>query len=122
MFHKPVSGLAGIALLLACAAVAESQDFHVSTRLYDLQAAPQAGKKDSRPPLRQHCESLFHAGKVYDYNDGSSQITIFEPPATLHDHRLGKTAIFVSFTHRPSLHQAQHDGRKLKKPEKAAGT
>jgi hypothetical protein len=79
MYHKPVSGLAGIALLLACAAVARSQDFHVSTRIYDLSAAPQEGKKEQRRPPAQHCESLFHAGKVYDYNDGGSQVTIFEP-------------------------------------------
>ena len=78
MFHKPVSGLAGIALLLLCAAVARSQDFHVSTRIDDLRVAPGAGKKKLRP-APSHCESLFHAKEVYDYNDEGSEITIFEP-------------------------------------------
>src|SRR4029077_10950788 len=68
MFHKPVSGLAGIALVLVCAAVAHCQDFHVSTRIYDLRNAPPAGNKN-QPPPPQLCESLFHAGKVYDFND-----------------------------------------------------
>lgn len=126
MFHKPVSGLAGIALLLACAAVAESQDFHVSTRLYDLQAAPQAGKKDSRPTLRQHCESLFHAGRVYDYNDGSSQVTIFEPAQErfLIIDSSNRTATVVSFRYiEQRLHQARaRRGEELQKaPKEAAG-
>jgi hypothetical protein len=78
MFHKPVSGLAGIALLLACAAIAQSEDFHVSTRIDNLRAVPPAGKKESRPPSML-CESLFNAGKVYDYNGEGSEVTIFEP-------------------------------------------
>jgi hypothetical protein len=78
MFHKPVSGLAGIALLLACAAIARSEDFHVSTRIDDLRAAALAGKKEARHPSML-CESLFNAGKVYDYNGEGSEVTIFEP-------------------------------------------
>jgi len=78
MFHKPVSGLAGIVLLLACAA-APAQDFHVSTQIFDLSGAGPAGKEPHRPKLVGFCESVFHAKKVYDYDDGSGQMTIFEP-------------------------------------------
>lgn len=78
MFHKPVSGLAGIVLLLACAA-APAQDFHVSTQIFDLHGAGPAGKEPRRPKLVGFCESVFHAKKVYDYNNGSGQMTIFEP-------------------------------------------
>ena len=111
MFHKPVSGLAGIALLLVCAVVARSQDFHVSTRIYDLRPAPQPGKQDPRPPmLMQHCESLFHAGKFYDYNDAGSEVTIFEPAQerfVVIDSAKRKATV-VSFTYIDQrLHQAR---------------
>ena len=110
MFHKPVSGLAGIALLLACAAAAQCQDFRVSTRIYDLRAAPQEGKKGPRRAQVQHCESLFHAGKVYDYNDGGSQVTIFEPAQErfLVIDSANRTATRVSFDYiEQRLHQAR---------------
>jgi hypothetical protein len=108
MFHKPVAGLAGIALWLAWAAVAHSQDFHVKTRIQNLRETPQ-NKKDARPP-RPLCSSLFHAGKVYDYNDSGSQVTIFEPAQerfVIVDSAT-RTSTVVSFEyidHR--LHQAQ---------------
>lgn len=109
MFHKPVSGLAGIALVLGCAAVAQSQDFHVSTRIENLQAVSETGKKGSRPPPT-YCESLFHAGKVYDYNGEGSEVTIFEPAQErfMIIDSARRTATSVSFdyiNHR--LHQAR---------------
>jgi hypothetical protein len=116
MFHKPVSGLAGIALLLACATVAQCQDFHVSTRLYDLQPAPEAGKKNPRRSLRQHCESIFHAGRVYDYNDGSSEVTIFDPAQErfLVIDSARRTATNVSFGY---IDQRLHQARERRKEE-----
>jgi hypothetical protein len=78
MFHKPVSGLAGIVWLLCCAA-APAQDFHVSTKIFDLHGPVPAGKARSRPIPVGFCESVFHAKKVYDYNDLNGQMTIFEP-------------------------------------------
>ncbi len=60
-------------------------------------------------PPPQHCESLFHAGKVYDYNDGGNQVTIFEPAQQrfMIIDSAKRMATFVSFEyidHR--LHQA----------------
>jgi hypothetical protein len=75
MFHKPVSGLAGIVLLLVCAA-APGQDFHVSTRIFDLHGA---GRPARTPHPVGFCNSVFHAKKVYDYTDASPEMTIFEP-------------------------------------------
>ncbi len=81
MFHKPVSGLAGIALLLYCAAVAPAQDFRVYTKIYDAreQAPAGKGKSAASSKLIGRSTSLFHAGKVYDYVDNGGQMTIFEP-------------------------------------------
>jgi hypothetical protein len=81
MFHKPVSGLAGIALLLYCAAVAPAQDFCVYTRIYDAREADGAakGKNAASSKLLGRSTSLFHAGTVYDYGDTGRQMTIFEP-------------------------------------------
>jgi hypothetical protein len=81
MFHKPGSGLAGIALLLYCAAVAPAQDFCVSTRIYDARESDGAGKGKNAAPskLLGRSTSLFHAGKVYDYGDSGRQMTVFEP-------------------------------------------
>lgn len=110
MFHKPVSGLAGIALLLACA-VAHSQDFHVQTRIHDLRAAPPSGEKQPgrKPPPPQLCESLFNAGKVYDFNDGGGLVTIFEPAQErfVIINSANRTATVVSFDYiNQRLHQA----------------
>ena len=141
MFHKPVSGLAGIALLLACAAVARSQDFHVQTRIYNLRAAPQfnekragekgAGKNKERPALTQPappqlCESLFHAGKVYDFNDGGGQVTIFEPAQErfVIINSANRTATVVSFEYiEHRLHQARAKRTEIMQnaPNQAAG-
>ena len=109
MFHKPVSGLAGIALLLVCA-VARSQDFHVSTRINDLNAPPQITATGSRrPPPPALCVSLFHAGKVYDYSDRGSEVSIFEPAQErfLIFNSANRTATVVSFDYiNRRLHQA----------------
>ncbi|MBI3864200.1 MAG: hypothetical protein HY290_20135 [Planctomycetia bacterium] len=88
MFHKPVSGLAGIAFLVLCASVATAQDFHVDTQIFNLKGAPpgekpagmkDAAKKAARPQLMDACETLVHAGKAYDHNRGLNQMTIYEP-------------------------------------------
>jgi hypothetical protein len=79
MFHKPVSGLAGIVLLLACAAGAPAQDFRVYTQIFDVRATEAAAQKNGRPRLVGRSTSLFHAGKVYDLVDSVNQMTIFEP-------------------------------------------
>jgi hypothetical protein len=79
MFHKPVSGLAGIALFLCCAAIAPAQDFRVYTRIFDARVPEGAEGKDAPPQLLGRSTSLFHAGKVYDYLDSGHQMTIFEP-------------------------------------------
>ncbi|MGE5192079.1 MAG: hypothetical protein ACM3U2_06210 [Deltaproteobacteria bacterium] len=79
MFHKPVSGLAGIAVLLFCAAAAPAQDFRVYTQIRDARAPEAAGKKGAPARLLGRSTSLFHAGKVYDYLDAGHQMTIFEP-------------------------------------------
>lgn len=81
MFHKPVSGLAGIAFLVLCAQFAVAQDFHVDTEIFDLHAPPpkRVAAKAPKPELVGACESLFHAGKVYDHNRGLKQMTIYEP-------------------------------------------
>ncbi len=79
MFHKPVSGLAGIALLLLCATRAPAQDFRVYTKIFDVRVPSAAAPKNTRPPLVGRSTSLFHAGKVYDYLDSGNQMTIFEP-------------------------------------------
>jgi hypothetical protein len=81
MFHKPVSGLAGIALLLYCAAFAPAQDFCVYTRIYDARESDGAGKEKNpaTSKVKGRSTSLFHAGKVYDYGDSGRQMTIFEP-------------------------------------------
>jgi len=71
MFHKPVSGLSGIALLLLFAASAAAQDFRVYTKIYDI--------RGTTPKLVGRSTSLFHAGVVYDYLDGDQQMTICEP-------------------------------------------
>jgi hypothetical protein len=75
MFHKPVSGLAGIVFLVVCASVAVAQNFHVETQIDDLQARTKTGK----PLSVGAAESLFHAGKVYDHNRGLNEMTIYEP-------------------------------------------
>lgn len=78
MFHKPVAGLAGIVLLLACAGGAPAQDFRVYTRIFDARPGVESSqKKDSQPKARS--TSLFHAGKVYDCLDTPNQVTIFQP-------------------------------------------
>jgi hypothetical protein len=79
MFQKPVSGLAGIALLLFCAAAAPAQDFRVYTQIFDLRARDEAGKRGKPTPHPGRSTSLFHAGKVYDYLDAGRQTLIFEP-------------------------------------------
>ncbi len=79
MFHKPVSGLAGIAVLLFCAAAAPAQDFRVYTRIFDVRASEPAENKGPSSSLRGRSTSLFHAGKVYDYLDAGQQMLIFEP-------------------------------------------
>ncbi len=78
MFHKPVSGLAGIVFLVCCASIAAAQDFHVETQIYDLGAKSAAGKAPKPQPVGA-AESLFHAGKAYDHNRGQNQMTIYEP-------------------------------------------
>jgi hypothetical protein len=83
MFHKPVSGLVGIALLFGCAAVAQAQDFRVYTQIFDARTPEAAATKNARPRLLGRSTSLFHAGKVYDQLDSGSQITIYEPA---HEH------------------------------------
>src|SRR5262245_9932777 len=79
MFHKPVSGLAGIALFFCCAAVAQAQDFRVYTRIFDARVLEGGKGKEAAPQLLGRSTSLFHAGKVYDYLDSGHQMTIFEP-------------------------------------------
>jgi hypothetical protein len=79
MFHKPVSGLAGIALFLCCAALAPAQDFRVYTRIFDARVPASTEAKETPPQLLGRSTSLFHAGKVYDYLDSGHQMTIFEP-------------------------------------------
>jgi hypothetical protein len=39
----------------------------------------EAEKNGVRPPPRQRCESLFNAGRVYDFNNEGIEVTIFEP-------------------------------------------
>ncbi len=126
MFHKPVSGLAGIAIVLACAVAAHGQDFHVLTRIHDLRAVALAARKNERPPPPQLCESLFNANKVYDSNDGGGQVTIFEPAQerfVIID-SANRTATVVSFefiAHR--LHQAGAKRTEILQsaPKQAAG-
>jgi hypothetical protein len=79
MLHKPVSGLAGIALFLCCAAIAPAQDFRVYTRIFDARVPEGEKGKEAAPQLLGRSTSLFHAGKVYDYLDSGHQMTIFEP-------------------------------------------
>jgi hypothetical protein len=79
MFHKPVSGLAGIALLLFCAAAARAQDFRVYTTIRDARTLEAPGKTGTPSHPTGRSTSLFHAGKVYDYLDAGHQIMIFEP-------------------------------------------
>jgi len=77
MLHRPVSGLAGIVVLLCCAAAAEAQEFRVYTQLIDARHAAPGGEHRH---LRGRSTSLFHAGRVYDWIDAAgNQITIFEP-------------------------------------------
>ncbi len=78
MFRKPVSGLAAIAVLLVCAARAPGQEFSVHTQIFDVRPQAKDGKP-ARPRLVGSSTSLFHAGKVYDYQGTGNQITIYEP-------------------------------------------
>ena len=94
MFHKPVSGLAGIVIFLCCASIAPAQDFHVTTQIYDVQDPPQkTGKGASKGGVL----SLFHAGKGYDLARNSKEVTIFEPAlerfSLIDDSRNLKTSI-----------------------------
>jgi hypothetical protein len=78
MFRSPDSGLAAIVALLVCAAPVSAQEFRVHTRIYD--ARPQAATSGkARSALLGTSTSLFHAGKVYDYQGTGSQVTICEP-------------------------------------------
>ncbi len=77
MLRRPVPGLAGIIVLLCCAAVARAQEFRASTTIYDARKPGGAGAPASHP--RGRSTSLFHAGRVYDQLDAGSQMTIFEP-------------------------------------------
>jgi hypothetical protein len=79
MCHNPVSGLAGIAVLLFCAASAPAQDFRVYTQIFDLRSREAAEKKGQPLPPPGRSTSLFHAGKVYDYVDAGQRMLIFEP-------------------------------------------
>jgi hypothetical protein len=79
MFHKPVSGLAGIALLLFCAAAAPAQDFRVYTRIFDARDPSATGRKGTLSHPLGRSTSIFHAGKVYDYVDAGQEMMIFEP-------------------------------------------
>src|SRR5438477_11830457 len=72
MFRIPVAGLAGIAVLLVCAARAPAQNFRVSTKIYDIRVP-------ARPVLVGRSTALFHAGKVYDCLGTGNQMTIYEP-------------------------------------------
>jgi hypothetical protein len=76
MFHMPVSGLAGLVLLLVCAHAAPAQDFSVYSRIWDARTPPAPQKAGK---LLGRSTSLFHAGKGYDRLDSGNQMTIFEP-------------------------------------------
>ncbi len=79
MFHKPVSGLAGIVFLLHCATIVSAQDFRAYTQIFDARVVPAAAQKTAPSRLVGRSTALFHAGRVFDASGAGNQMTIFEP-------------------------------------------